>query len=177
MQKFQTDIELGREQETQANQESQTQHQLYGKPMLPYSSMFIFSSTNPVRRFCHFVVNLRYFDLFIMIVIVSSSLALAAEDPVSENSTRNCLLEYFDHAFTCVFAIEMLLKLIDLGVFLHPYSYCRDTWNLLDAAVVIGALISFFRKNLSTIKSLRVLRVLRPLKTIRRVPKLKVSLI
>lgn len=47
MQKFQTDIELGREQETQANQESQTQHQLYGKPMLPYSSMFIFSSTNP----------------------------------------------------------------------------------------------------------------------------------
>lgn len=45
-----------------------------------------------------------------MIVIVSSSLALAAEDPVSENSTRNCLLEYFDHAFTCVFAIEMLLK-------------------------------------------------------------------
>ncbi|CAH8442932.1 unnamed protein product [Schistosoma intercalatum] len=186
MQKFQTDIELGREQETQANQESQTQHQLYGKPMLPYSSMFIFSSTNPVRRFCHFVVNLRYFDLFIMIVIVSSSLALAAEDPVSENSTRNCLLEYFDHAFTCVFAIEMLLKLIDLGVFLHPYSYCRDTWNLLDAAVVIGALISFFRaytlkgraghgssKNLSTIKSLRVLRVLRPLKTIRRVPKLK----
>ncbi|CAH8485674.1 unnamed protein product [Heterobilharzia americana] len=161
MQKFQTDIEQGREQESQANQESEKQHQSYGKPILPYSSMFIFSSTNP-------------------------SVALAAEDPVSENSTRNCLLEYFDHAFTCVFAIEMLLKLIDLGVFLHPYSYCRDTWNLLDAAVVIGALISFFRaytlkgkaahgssKNLSTIKSLRVLRVLRPLKTIRRVPKLK----
>lgn len=56
------------------------------------------------------MVNLRFFDLFIMIVIASSSLALAAEDPVSENSIRNCLLEYFDHAFTCVFAIEMLLK-------------------------------------------------------------------
>ncbi|THD27891.1 Voltage dependent calcium channel [Fasciola hepatica] len=169
-----------------ANNPETIRPQTYGKPMLPYSSMFIFSSTNPVRRFCHFVVNLRFFDLFIMIVIASSSLALAAEDPVSENSVRNCLLEYFDHAFTCVFAIEMLLKLIDLGVFLHPNSYCRDTWNLLDAAVVIGALISFFRsyhfggkashaggKNLSTIKSLRVLRVLRPLKTIRRVPKLK----
>ncbi|TPP56655.1 Voltage-dependent calcium channel type A subunit alpha-1 [Fasciola gigantica] len=95
-----------------ANNPETIKPQTYGKPMLPYSSMFIFSSTNPVRRFCHFVVNLRFFDLFIMIVIASSSLALAAEDPVSENSVRNCLLEYFDHAFTCVFAIEMLLKAV-----------------------------------------------------------------
>ncbi|CAL8106991.1 unnamed protein product [Calicophoron daubneyi] len=174
IQKYQT--KMGQVTETAANnttRETKQEPVTYGKPILPYSSMFIFSSTNPIRRFCHFVVNLRYFDLFIMIVIASSSVALAAEDPVSESSIRNCLLEYFDHAFTCVFTIEMLLKLIDLGVFLHPFSYCRDTWNLLDAAVVIGALISFFRKNLSTIKSLRVLRVLRPLKTIRRVPKLK----
>jgi hypothetical protein len=37
-----------------------------------------------VRRFCHFVVNLRYFDLFIMIVICASSIALATEEPVRE---------------------------------------------------------------------------------------------
>ncbi|KAG5449456.1 Voltage-dependent calcium channel type A subunit alpha-1 [Clonorchis sinensis] len=197
IQKFHNQMGNCIEAEKNASQPDPPQQISYGKPILPYSSMFIFSSTNPVRRFCHFVVNLRYFDLFIMIVIASSSVALAAEDPVSENSVRNCLLEYFDHAFTCVFAIEMLLKLIDLGVFLHPNSYCRDSWNLIDAAVVIGALVSFirsyayggkgshgtgrsesyfllsFRKNLSTIKALRVLRVLRPLKTIRRVPKLK----
>ncbi|KAF8569781.1 hypothetical protein P879_00934, partial [Paragonimus westermani] len=186
IQKFHSRMGHCAELETSTPQAELNKPISFGKPMLPYSSMFIFSSTNPVRRFCHFVVNLRFFDLFIMIVIASSSLALAAEDPVSEKSIRNCLLEYFDHAFTCVFAIEMLLKLIDLGVFLHPDSYCRDSWNLIDAAVVIGALISFIRsyafggreghasaKNLSTIKSLRVLRVLRPLKTIRRVPKLK----
>nr|QQY02546.1 voltage-dependent N-type calcium channel subunit alpha-1B [Cryptocotyle lingua] len=186
IQKFHNQMGNCIEAEKNAAQAEPPQPISYGKPILPYSSMFIFSSTNPVRRFCHFVVNLRYFDLFIMIVIASSSVALAAEDPVSENSIRNCLLEYFDHAFTCVFAIEMLLKLIDLGIFLHPNSYCRDSWNLIDAAVVIGALVSFFRsyaygnkgshgtsKNLSTIKALRVLRVLRPLKTIRRVPKLK----
>uniref|UniRef100_A0A158QEI6 EF-hand domain-containing protein n=1 Tax=Hymenolepis diminuta TaxID=6216 RepID=A0A158QEI6_HYMDI len=159
-----------------------------GKAMLPYSSMYIFSPTNPIRRFCHFVVNLRYFDLFIMIVIASSSISLAAEDPVNEKNPRNIILEYFDHAFTGVFTMEMILKLIDLGVFLHPHSYFRDPWNFLDAVVVLGALVAFFNrqadsgtgvsrkaasKNLGTIKSLRVLRVLRPLKTIRRVPKLK----
>ncbi|RTG85046.1 voltage-dependent calcium channel N type alpha-1B [Schistosoma bovis] len=135
--------------------------QIQGKPVLPYSSMFIFAPTNAIRRFCHFVVNLRYFDLFIMIVICASSIALAAEDPISEQSKR---------------------------VVLHPGSYFRDTWNILDAIVVFFALVAFVvrsatslgrigtstsAKNLNTIKSLRVLRVLRPLKTINRVPKLK----
>ncbi|KAF6779769.1 hypothetical protein AHF37_00756 [Paragonimus kellicotti] len=106
-----------------------------GKPVLPYSSMFIFAPTNAIRRFCHFVVNLRYFDLFIMIVICASSIALAAEDPVSENSRRNTILEHFDYAFTGVFTIELVLKVIDLGVVLHPGSYFRDAWNILDAIV------------------------------------------
>ncbi|XP_036367714.1 voltage-dependent calcium channel type A subunit alpha-1 isoform X2 [Octopus sinensis] len=148
------------------------------KPMLPYSSMFIFGPTNPVRRFCHFVVNLRYFDLFIMIVICASSIALAAEDPVNDESVNNQILNYFDYVFTGVFTIEMLLKIVDLGIILHPGAYCRDAWNILDATVVICALVAFAFSdsaggNLNTIKSLRVLRVLRPLKTINRIPKLK----
>ncbi|XP_045030505.1 voltage-dependent calcium channel type A subunit alpha-1 isoform X7 [Daphnia magna] len=149
------------------------------KPMLPYSSMFILSPTNPVRRAAHWVVNLPYFDFFIMVVISLSSIALAAEDPVEEGSFRNDILNYFDYAFTGVFTVEMVLKVIDLGVVFHPGSYCRDLWNILDATVVICALVAFAfsgsstGQNLSTIKSLRVLRVLRPLKTIKRVPKLK----
>ncbi|KPM10489.1 voltage-dependent calcium channel type A subunit alpha-1-like protein [Sarcoptes scabiei] len=110
------------------------------KPMLPYSSMFIFSSSNPIRVFCHFVTNMKYFDAFIMVIITLSSIALAAEDPVDENAYINSILIYFDYAFTGVFAIEMVLKVIDQGVFLHPGSYCRDLWNILDAIVVICAL-------------------------------------
>lgn len=134
-----------------------------------------------IRRGAHWVVNLRYFDFFIMVVISLSSIALAAEDPVRENSARNKILNYFDYAFTGVFTIEMLLKIVDLGVILHPGSYLREFWNIMDAVVVICAAVSFgfdmsgssAGQNLSTIKSLRVLRVLRPLKTIKRVPKLK----
>ncbi|XP_063831094.1 voltage-dependent calcium channel type A subunit alpha-1 isoform X1 [Ostrinia nubilalis] len=153
------------------------------KPMLPYSSMFILSPTNPIRRGAHWVVNLRYFDFFIMIVICLSSAALAAEDPVFEGSERNKVLNWFDYAFTGVFTVEMLLKIVDLGILFHPGAYLRDLWNIMDATVVICALVSFgfeiggvkkgAGQNLSTIKSLRVLRVLRPLKTIKRVPKLK----
>lgn len=63
-----------------------------------------------VRRAAHWVVNLPYFDFFIMVVISLSSIALAAEDPVEEGSFRNEILNYFDYAFTGVFTVEMVLK-------------------------------------------------------------------
>ncbi|XP_013878045.1 voltage-dependent N-type calcium channel subunit alpha-1B [Austrofundulus limnaeus] len=159
------------------------------RQILPYSSMFIFGQTNPVRRLCHYVVNLRYFEMCILLVITMSSITLAAEDPVQTNAPRNNVLKYLDYIFTGVFTFEMVIKMIDLGLLLHPGSYFRDLWNILDFIVVSGALVAFAcsslmgsqqsvargtkGKDINTIKSLRVLRVLRPLKTIKRLPKLK----
>ncbi|PIO34038.1 hypothetical protein AB205_0144050 [Aquarana catesbeiana] len=148
------------------------------KAIVPYSSMLIFSSTNPVRKVCHYIVNLRYFEMSILLVIAASSIALAAEDPVLTNSDHNKVLRYFDYVFTGVFTFEMVIKMIDQGLILHESSYFRDLWNILDFVVVVGALIAFALatnkgRDIKTIKSLRVLRVLRPLKTIKRLPKLK----
>ncbi|XP_041133885.1 voltage-dependent R-type calcium channel subunit alpha-1E isoform X1 [Polyodon spathula] len=155
---------------------------LSGARTVPPHSMFIFSATNPIRRACHYIVNLRYFEMCILLVIVASSIALAAEDPVSTGSKWNKVLRYFDYVFTAVFTFEMIIKMIDQGLILHDGSYFRDLWNILDFIVVVGALIAFALANvmgttkgrdIKTIKSLRVLRVLRPLKTIKRLPKLK----
>ncbi|KAE8620103.1 hypothetical protein XENTR_v10010099 [Xenopus tropicalis] len=149
------------------------------KPMPPYSSMFILSTTNPLRRLCHYIVTMRYFEMCILMVIAMSSIALAAEDPVQPDAPRNNVLRYFDYVFTGVFTFEMVIKMVDLGLILHQGAYFRDLWNFLDFIVVCGALVAFAfsggskGKDISTIKSLRVLRVLRPLKTIKRLPKLK----
>ncbi|XP_031734152.1 voltage-dependent N-type calcium channel subunit alpha-1B-like isoform X1 [Anarrhichthys ocellatus] len=170
--------------------ETMPTHESGPRPILPYSSMFIFGQTNPVRRLCHYIVTLRYFEMSILVVIAMSSIALAAEDPVWTNAPRNNVLRYLDYAFTGVFTFEMVIKMVDLGLLLHPGAYFRDLWNILDFIVVSGALVAFAfssfmgrsqqgvtrgtkGKDISTIKSLRVLRVLRPLKTIKRLPKLK----
>uniref|UniRef100_A0A6Q2ZMP6 Voltage-dependent calcium channel type A subunit alpha-1 n=1 Tax=Esox lucius TaxID=8010 RepID=A0A6Q2ZMP6_ESOLU len=145
---------------------------------LPESPLSGIMPMPEIRRICHYVVTLRYFEMTILLVIVASSIALAAEDPVCTNSDRNRVLRYFDYVFTGVFTFEMIIKMIDLGLLLHDGSYFRDLWNILDFIVVVGALIAFALTNnkgrdIKTIKSLRVLRVLRPLKTIKRLPKLK----
>uniref|UniRef100_A0A3P8T8B7 Voltage-dependent N-type calcium channel subunit alpha n=1 Tax=Amphiprion percula TaxID=161767 RepID=A0A3P8T8B7_AMPPE len=143
-----------------------------------YCSLCLCISLLRVRRLCHYIVTLRYFEMSILVVIAMSSIALAAEDPVWTNAPRNNVLKYLDYAFTGVFTFEMVIKMVDLGLLLHPGSYFRDLWNILDFIVVSGALVAFAfsgtkGKDISTIKSLRVLRVLRPLKTIKRLPKLK----
>ncbi|XP_077969234.1 voltage-dependent P/Q-type calcium channel subunit alpha-1A-like isoform X2 [Styela clava] len=150
------------------------------KEILPSSSMFIFSSTNPIRVACHYIVNMKYFETTILVIIVLSSITLAAEDPVNKESYRNDILNYFDIIFTAVFTFEMVIKMIDLGLVLHSGSYFHSLWNILDFVVVCSALVGYGLMasedptlDLGVIKSLRVVRVLRPLKTIKRLPKLK----
>lgn len=63
-----------------------------------------------IRIFIHGIVTYPFFDTFIMVIIIMSSVALAAEDPVQEHSQRNHVLTYFDYVFTGIFALEMILK-------------------------------------------------------------------
>lgn len=139
-------------------------------PIIRRSSMFIFGPDNSIRRACHWVANLRYFDDFILVVILMSSILLAVEDPVNPDSTRNKVLQYFDYGITAIFAFEVLVKMIDLGVIVHKGSYLRSGWNIIDAFVVscniAALLLGIANDSMDTIKSFRVLRVLRPLKAI-----------
>ena len=107
------------------------------KPIVPFSSMFIFGVDNPIRIACHYVVNLRYFETSILVIIILSSITLATEDPVPKVSSRNEVLKYFDYIFTAVFTFEMLFKIIDLGLVLHDGSYFRSLWNILGLEVFL----------------------------------------
>ena len=56
-----------------------------------------------------------WFDGCIMFVILLSSAALAAEDPVHEKSATNQLLGKFDIVFTTIFAVECVIKVREEG--------------------------------------------------------------
>ncbi|XP_035871899.1 voltage-dependent L-type calcium channel subunit alpha-1S isoform X2 [Phyllostomus discolor] len=144
-------------------------------PIPEASSFFIFSPTNKIRVLCHRIVNATWFTNFILLFIMLSSAALAAEDPIRAESMRNQILGYFDIAFTSVFTVEIILKMTTYGAFLHKGSFCRNYFNLLDLLVVAVSLVSMRLESssISVVKILRVLRVLRPLRAINRAKGLK----
>lgn len=60
----------------------------------------------------HKVVSTKYFEMAVMLVILMSSISLAAENPVDENDPKNTVLNYVDIAFTAVFTVELVLKVM-----------------------------------------------------------------
>jgi voltage-dependent calcium channel L type alpha-1D len=54
-----------------------------------------------------------------MLCILTSSILLAAEDYVDPNAARNGILMYFDYIFVAVFAVEMFVKMVAMGIILH----------------------------------------------------------
>ncbi|XP_069393076.1 calcium channel, voltage-dependent, L type, alpha 1D subunit, a isoform X13 [Paralichthys olivaceus] len=164
-------------------------------PIPEGSAFFIFSTTNPVRVFCHKLINHHIFTNLILVFIMLSSVSLAAEDPIRNFSARNIILGYFDYAFTAIFTVEIVLKVLGYadyvftsmftfeiilkmttyGAFLHKGAFCRNYFNLLDLLVVGVSLVSFGIQSsaISVVKILRVLRVLRPLRAINRAKGLK----
>eukprot|EP00069_Balaena_mysticetus_P015171 bmy_22441T0 len=144
-------------------------------PIPEASAFFIFSPTNKIRVLCHRIVNATWFTNFILLFILLSSAALAAEDPIRTESVRNQILGYFDIVFTSVFTVEIVLKMTAYGAFLHKGSFCRNYFNILDLVVVAVSLISMGLESstISVVKILRVLRVLRPLRAINRAKGLK----
>ncbi|GAB1298661.1 Voltage-dependent L-type calcium channel subunit alpha [Apodemus speciosus] len=148
-----------------------------------------------IRVGCHKLINHHIFTNLILVFIMLSSAALAAEDPIRSHSFRNTILGYFDYAFTAIFTVEILLKILGyadyvftgtfafeiilkmttFGAFLHKGAFCRNYFNLLDMLVVGVSLVSFGIQSsaISVVKILRVLRVLRPLRAINRAKGLK----
>ncbi|XP_030077808.1 sodium channel protein type 4 subunit alpha isoform X2 [Microcaecilia unicolor] len=123
-----------------------------------------------LRKGCFKIVEHKWFETFIIFMILLSSGALAFEDVyIEQRKTIRIILEYTDKVFTYVFVVEMLLKWIAYGF----KVYFTNAWCWLDFLIVDVSLISLTANwlgysELGPIKSLRTLRALRPLRALSR---------
>lgn len=80
-------------------------------------------------------------------------------------------MKLFDHVIFMFFFMEMLIKMIAMGVHNGPQAYLADYWNRLDCFIVMAGgfeyLLDIGNVNLTAI---RTVRVLRPLRAINRIP-------
>ncbi|XP_034749498.1 voltage-dependent T-type calcium channel subunit alpha-1I isoform X4 [Etheostoma cragini] len=89
-------------------------------------------------------------------------------------SDRCQILQAFDAFIYIFFALEMVVKMVALGIF-GRRCYLGDTWNRLDFFIVMAGMVEYSLdlQNIN-LSAIRTVRVLRPLKAINRVPSMRI---
>lgn len=128
-----------------------------------------------VRQKCYALSRNKRFDLCVLLMIVACTIMLILSNPLQNPyGDKAAVLYAFEWVVTIFFALEMVVKLIGLGV----RRYVRSGWNCLDAVIVLASMVDLLPldtfEHLSALKVLRLMRTLRPLRMINRNQNLKV---
>ncbi|XP_028263597.1 voltage-dependent T-type calcium channel subunit alpha-1G isoform X2 [Parambassis ranga] len=112
-----------------------------------------------------------------MLVILLNCVTLGMFHPCEDincDSERCMILQDFDDFIFAFFAIEMVIKMVALGIF-GKKCYLGDTWNRLDFFIVLAGMLEY-SLNLQNVSfsAVRTVRVLRPLRAINRVPSMRI---
>ncbi|XP_067130873.1 sodium channel protein 1 brain-like [Centruroides vittatus] len=130
-------------------------------------SLFYFFPWNPVRRFCITFFTHRYFDYFVVTIILINCIFLALSHPIEET----------EYVFLSIYTAEMIIKSIAKGFILDKFTYLRNAWNWLDFIVILSGYLTIalqaFGVGFGNLAGLRTFRVLRALKTVSILPGLK----
>lgn len=117
-----------------------------------------------MRKFFRKIIDANWFEILIQMIIILNSLTLGSQyygQPCWWGDT----IENLNLAFTIIFTIECIMKLIGMGFI----EYQKDYFNLFDFVVVIAALIEFFFEGsgfagLSILRGFRILRIFKLIK-------------
>ncbi|CAH2099001.1 unnamed protein product [Euphydryas editha] len=126
--------------------------------------------------------KIRPFEWMILTTIFANCVALAVYTPfpASDSNYTNWVLEKIEYIFLVIFTGECVMKIIAYGFVMHPGSYLRNGWNLLDFTIVVigmvSTVLSSIFKDAFDVKALRAFRVLRPLRLVSGVPSLQIVL-
>uniref|UniRef100_A0A8C3AVY2 Calcium channel, voltage-dependent, T type, alpha 1G subunit n=1 Tax=Cyclopterus lumpus TaxID=8103 RepID=A0A8C3AVY2_CYCLU len=146
-----------------------------GDESLPYPTMapvvflYLKQTTRP-RSWC---LQMRASMLVILLNCVTLGMFHPCEDIICE-SERCKILQKFDDFIFAFFAVEMVIKMVALGIF-GKKCYLGDTWNRLDFFIVVAGMLEY-SLNLQNVSfsAVRTVRVLRPLRAINRVPSMRI---
>uniref|UniRef100_A0A6Q2YBC8 Voltage-dependent T-type calcium channel subunit alpha n=1 Tax=Esox lucius TaxID=8010 RepID=A0A6Q2YBC8_ESOLU len=139
-------------------------------PTLAPVVFFYLKQTTPPRSWCLKMVSS-------MLVILLNCVTLGMFQPCEDHdchSERCKILEDFDDFIFAFFAVEMVIKMVALGIF-GKKCYLGDTWNRLDFFIVLAGMLEY-SVNLQNVSftAVRTVRVLRPLRAINRVPSMRI---
>ncbi|KAM7386593.1 hypothetical protein PAMA_009280 [Pampus argenteus] len=112
-----------------------------------------------------------------MLVILLNCVTLGMFQPCEDISCQSewCrILQVLDDCIFAFFAVEMIIKMVALGIF-GSNSYLGDKWNQLDFVIVMAGVMEYSLDGQNaSLSAIRTVRVLRPLRAINRVPSMRI---
>ncbi|XP_019646539.1 PREDICTED: voltage-dependent T-type calcium channel subunit alpha-1G-like isoform X11 [Branchiostoma belcheri] len=145
-------------------------------PELAPTAFCFLKQTHKPRLWCIKLISWPWFERLSMMVILLNCVTLGMYQPRNDKTCpqRCMVLQGFDHFIFAFFAAEMALKMIAMGIF-GKKCYLGDTWNRLDAFIVLAGMVEYSLELESvTLSAIRTVRVLRPLRAINRVPSMRI---
>uniref|UniRef100_A0AAY4DSK1 Ion transport domain-containing protein n=1 Tax=Denticeps clupeoides TaxID=299321 RepID=A0AAY4DSK1_9TELE len=145
-------------------------------PELAPVVFFCLKQTTCPRSWCIRMVA-TWFERVSIMVILLNCVTLGMYQPCENidcTSDRCKILQAFDAFIYIFFALEMVVKMVALGIF-GRRCYLGDTWNRLDFFIVMAGMVEYSLdlQNIN-LSAIRTVRVLRPLKAINRVPSMRI---
>jgi len=148
----------------------------------PERVLFVLMPQNPIRKFFEQLGESVYFDTLILFVIVLSCFFLIIEPPftdlvdypqqveANEPLVPFATISLCNLIFTCLFSTELVCRVMGQGLFFTKNAYLKEGWNVIDAVVLVFALveISGVLDGTSLAKIMRMGRALKPLRLMKR---------
>ncbi|TVY82801.1 Calcium-channel protein cch1 [Lachnellula suecica] len=184
---------MAKEAVSATSQRKKAQREYLARHPTYNNALFVFKPRNPIRRFCQRIVGpgrggeridglepnravWYVFSAFIYAAIVAMVLLACITTPLYQReyfnthtfSVRNWFV-WTDMAFTLLFTVEALIKVVADGFFWTPNAYFRSSWGLIDGLVLITFWISVvtslsndgaISRAVGAFKALRALRLL-----------------
>ena len=140
-----------------------------------YRSLYTFEPNNQFRLWCTRMCTDNRFTHAVNLAVLANSCVIMLQLPrESDNHPLNLLQDRADFVFTVLFAAELAIKVVAHGLVLHPGSYLRDPWNVLDGVIVVLGIVSRAAEGLAGINALRTFRLLKPLRALSSIKKLRI---
>ncbi|KAJ1492560.1 hypothetical protein T484DRAFT_1770483, partial [Baffinella frigidus] len=101
-------------------------------------SLMVLTLTNPLRSRCIDIIENKWFDRCILVVIAFNVVIMAWDDPQNHNpkSPDKQLAQSLGYAFQLIFTFESSVKIVSMGLLVGKRTYLRDNWNCLDFFIV-----------------------------------------
>ncbi|KAM8824551.1 voltage-dependent T-type calcium channel subunit alpha-1H [Synchiropus picturatus] len=146
-------------------------------PALAPVAFFCLKQTTRPRNWCLRIVCNPWFEHVSMLVILLNCVTLGMFQPCEDVACQSewCrVLQVLDDCIFAFFAVEMVIKMVALGIF-GSNCYLGDKWNQLDFVIVMAGVMEYsLDGHNASLSAIRTVRVLRPLRAINRVPSMRI---